>query len=228
MYDHEFILGHEFAHSTETAMQQYVPVMYNDLGVLYNKVVANGRKWIDADGVPSYAGSNRAEYWATLANIWHSVMRESTDGANNGTWTPCNTREELLRYDPEGFDFFKSIFYNGDPGLWYNGKIGDPVCKVKPGDWEKLGLANENELLKWGCTFPAVMADNPYTGTINPLMKWISWDVPNYFNVGLKKVDENNRNKFDFAGYDFYTPEMMNYNPFLVPPYVTIGDFEGL
>jgi hypothetical protein len=147
-------------------------------------------------------------------------MRESSDGTNNGTWTPCNTREELLRYDPEGFDFFKSIFYNGDPGLWYLGKVGDPAFKVELADWKKLGLANENELLKWGCTFPASLANNPYTGTINQQVKWISWDVTNYFNIGLRKVADDNPNKFDFVGYDFYPPEKINYHPFLIPPYV--------
>ena len=57
----------------------------------------------------TYAISNADEFFATMCTIWFSVMEESPDWTD-GVRGPVNTREDLLKYDPETYAFFDKIF----------------------------------------------------------------------------------------------------------------------
>ena len=58
----------------------------------------------------TYAISNADEFFATMCTIWFSVMEESPDWTD-GVRGPVNTREDLLKYDPETYAFFDKIFW---------------------------------------------------------------------------------------------------------------------
>jgi len=176
------------------------------------------------------------EYISVLATYWHGTGRESFLGINDGTWTPINTREELLRYDPYGFEVFKRVFFNGDLGLWYENKVGDPNYRVLLEDWvllksrdaEFAHWESENNLIAWGATVPETAHRNPYTGENNPLINWVSWNTPNVWDIGLKEPKQGDRgypnNKFDFKGRDAYkaydegsSPTASQEHPFFRP-----------
>lgn len=239
-YKNEYLVAHEGGHGLDSFLPTYANEVYNDISAAHSAAtsIANGRRWFDENNVGAYC-SSRGEYTSTLSTFWHTTMRESKDGTNDGTWTPCNTREELYRYDPWGYEVFKRIFYNGDVGLWYcdeqgNHRVGDPAYKVLASDWQLLAqdedlkargfeFKSEDDVIKWGCTFPETLANNPYTGYSNPKVKWLSWSVPNIYNIGLKGNPNNPNCQYDFKGYDSYYPEnpTKSYaNPFLSPPYV--------
>jgi hypothetical protein len=204
-YDNYFILGHEFGHSLETAMQQYASQLYSDIGTLYTRAKNTG-KWL-----ATYPGSNRAEYWATLSNIWHGTDWESTTGMNDGTWTPVVTREELIRHDPEGFELCKKVYFNGNLNMNYND--GTPV---EVSDWQLLApikhpdypddikFESENDLIKWGFTFPYSWHEE------DPAFMWTSWSTINQFGLKMRPDGIN------FEGYDWL--QVPNYNPFRTPP----------
>jgi len=167
--------------------------------------------------VRAYCGS-RVEYISTIATYWHGTGRESFLGINDGTWTPINTREELYRYDPFAFEVFKRIFFNGELGLWYETKVGDPDYRVLLNDWTLLKARDdefahwesEDSLIAWGATVPETARSNPYTGESNPLINWVSWNTPNVWDIGLKEPQDGDRgypyNTFDFIGRDAYVP----------------------
>lgn len=172
-YKGEFILGHEFAHSIETGMRAYAMELYDEIGLVYEN-----RAYDRTDGSTrwpedTYAGSNRAEYFATLSNIWHGTMRESASGAWDGTLSPINTREELYRYDPAGYELMKKIYYNGKTNLF------------QPDGTEVTCTPDEDEILKWGSSFPASMKDT------YPDANWIQWAASNDydFNPGNQEGD---------------------------------------
>lgn len=163
-YKGEFILGHEFAHSIETGMRPYAMELYDEIGRVYEN-----RAYERADGSTrwpedTYAGSNRAEYFATLSNIWHGTMRESASGAWDGTLSPINTREELYRYDPVGYELMKKIYYNGTTNL------------SQPDGTEVTCTPDQDEILKWGSSFPASLKD------AYPDANWIQWAASNDYD----------------------------------------------
>ncbi len=74
----------------------------------------NAGKWPN-----TYAISNYEEYFATLTTIWFNVMEEGKDGQWDGIRGPVNTREELMRYDREAYEFFKEFYPDkGFPIPW--------------------------------------------------------------------------------------------------------------
>ena len=129
-YDNEFILGHEFGHTIHlSGMEIYCPELYQEVEDTYEAVAGGKGLWGN-----SYAGSNVEEYFATLSDIWHGTMRESTDGTFNGTWGPVNTREELERYDIDGFNLMKKVYENGSEtmfaGTAWESKMGPDIYDI--------------------------------------------------------------------------------------------------
>ena len=163
-YKGEFILGHEFAHTIESSTEVYLPELYDEIGAVYE-----GRAYDRTDGSTrwpeeTYAGSNRAEYFATLSNIWHGTMRESASGTWDGTLSPINTREELYRYDPVGYELMKKIYFNGDTNLWYTDGTAVEAD------------ASNDDILKWGATFPESLTDT------YPDAHWVLWAASNSYD----------------------------------------------
>jgi hypothetical protein len=162
---------------------------------------------------------------------WYSGGgRESFQGINDGTWTPIATREEAFRYDPWGGEVFKRLYYNGELGLWYENKIGDPDYRVITEDWEILRDQNpqfahwtsENNLVAWGFSTHPTALNNPYTGQSNPLIRWVSWNSPSVWNPEPYKEPTNPSfpdNRYDFTGRSAYVPAPDGKSPVTVEPH---------
>ncbi len=196
-YKGEFILGHEFAHTLHSASEVYLPELFQAILDTYN-----GRNYDRDDGSSrwpddSYAGSNEYEYFATLSNIWHGTMRESASGTWDGTLSPINTREELYRYDPKGYELMKKIYYNGRTNLFYS-----DGTKVKVD-------ADDDDVLKWGSTFPESMTKK------YPEAKWIHWAAANEYDF-----DPDNP---EGPGIPL-AKDKINYNPYYNEPGVENPD----
>jgi hypothetical protein len=242
-YKNESLFYHEGGHGIDAFTQgsgnnvTYARNVFDDVSAAWLTSVHqnNGRRWHDVNEVSAYCGS-RVEYISVLSTYWHGTGRESFLGINDGTWTPINTREELFRYDPYGFEVYKRIFFTGELGLWYENKVGDPDYRVLSEDWELLKAQNQefrhwasvSDLIAWGATTPETARSNPYTGESNPLINWVSWNTPNVWNIGAKESKEGDRgypnNKFDFKGRDAYnaytegaSPTASQVHPFLRP-----------
>jgi Synergist-CTERM protein sorting domain-containing protein len=116
-YRNEFILGHEFGHGIDSGMVRYERQADAQISAarLAAQAVFNTRYGVNDLWYKTYPGSNRAEYFASLATLWFSTMRESADGTHNGTWYPQNTRDELYRYDPVSYAAYKYLYYEGNP-----------------------------------------------------------------------------------------------------------------
>ena len=104
-YRNENILVHEFGHSVKSLGMDLLEdqSLHDEFMALYNSRRALGM-WPN-----TYAISNADEFFATMCTIWFSVMEESPDWTD-GVRGPVNTREDLLKYDPETYAFFDKIF----------------------------------------------------------------------------------------------------------------------
>ena len=193
-YKGEFILGHEFAHTIHYATPIYAPEIYEAIESAYES-----RGYERSDGTDgsnrwpedTYAGSNSAEYFATLSNIWHGTMRESASGTWDGTLSPINTREELYRYDPQGYELMKMVYFNGDTGLTYTDGT------------EVEAESTDDEILKWGCTFSDDLKE------AYPEAKWYHWAAANEYDFNAEDPEG--------PGIPL-TGDQINYNPYLGEP----------
>ena len=248
-YKNEYLLYHEGGHGIDsyTGANSYAPWVYTNITAAHDtaRSEANGRRYYDENNVGAYL-SSRGEYVSTGSTYWHGTMRESKDGANDGTWTPVSNRWEFYRYDPWGFEAFKRLFWTDDLGLWYENKVGNPYYRVLPGDWkylqhdaelnryltlkhglygngETVKIDSENALIAWGCTVFETWRDDPYTGYQNHDVNWVSWSTPSIYDI-TRKVSTNPQfphNNMGFRGGVLYYPESVEpqsfLNPFLRP-----------
>ena len=102
-YHAEDILIHEFAHSIHLiGLMLAVPDFDNRLKQCYENAKAKGI----LDG--TYRITDKEEYFAEGVQDWFNVNAEMphTDGKHN--W--CNTREELLEYDPDLYHLLAEYF----------------------------------------------------------------------------------------------------------------------
>ena len=230
-YKNECLILHEGGHGLDsfTPSGSYARYANTDLSTAHSAAIAynNGRRWYSVDNVGSYA-ADRSEMFSTGATFITSTMRESFQGNNDGTWTAVNVRESFYRYDPFCFEAYRRITWNGELGLWYENKVGDPAYRVMLEDWEVLRDQNEefahwtqpNDLYSWGASITEVAYHNPYAearnnvpygSQINPFVRWVSWNVPNVWDVMPTKLPTNPsfpNNRFDFEGYDFTSGEL--------------------
>ena len=107
-YDDESILIHELAHGIHhPGLHDCDPSFQGKLDALYKKAMDKGIYEYD------YASTNAAEYWAESVQAFFDCDRENNWNHNN-----INTREELIKYDPEMADFVKEIFRITDDNDW--------------------------------------------------------------------------------------------------------------
>ncbi len=102
-YHAEDILIHEFAHSIHLiGLMLAVPDFDEWLRQCYERAKASGI----LDG--TYRITDKEEYFAEAVQDWFNVNAEMphTDGKHN--W--CNTREELLDYDPDLYNLLAEYF----------------------------------------------------------------------------------------------------------------------
>jgi alpha-glucosidase len=98
-YDDESIAVHEFCHTIDAALRRIDPAWRKRLGETYRSAMARGL-WKD-----TYAATNQAEYWAEICQSYFDCNR-----VNNWNHGPVGTREQLKRYDPEGYDLVRTTF----------------------------------------------------------------------------------------------------------------------
>ena len=105
-YRNEFIMAHEFGHAVHLIGINYLAdqTKAKELLRAYENACRLGR-W-----PKTYAIGNYEEYFATLTTIWFDVMAESNDGTWDGVRGPINKRDELKEFDPEAYEFFRSIY----------------------------------------------------------------------------------------------------------------------
>ncbi len=98
-YDTESIAVHEFCHTIDDALRQIDPTWRQRLHKTYQDAVSKGL-WKN-----TYAGSNEAEYWAEISQMYFDCNRP-----NNWNHGPIARREQFKIYDPEGYELIKATF----------------------------------------------------------------------------------------------------------------------
>jgi hypothetical protein len=98
-YDDESISVHEFCHTIDAALESIDPTWHGRLRKTYRDAVNQGL-WKNA-----YAGSNSAEYWAEICQVYFDCSR-----VNNWNHAAIASREQLKIYDPEGYELVKTTF----------------------------------------------------------------------------------------------------------------------
>jgi len=234
-YKNENLVLHEGGHGMDsfTASGSFAPVVRTDLDNAHTAAtnINNGRRYYDQFNTGAYL-SARGEMMSTGVTYWAGAMREQFRGINDGTWTPINSREELFRYDPFGFESFKRSFFNDDLGMWYydangNPRVGDPDYRVIPEDWELLADTYEefehwktgdphygavrgvDNLIAWASSIHETARYNPYTGQSNPLINWISWNTPNVWGLEYVRNPSNANCRYDFERHSYYPEELV-------------------
>jgi hypothetical protein len=98
-YDDESIGVHEFCHTIDAALRSIDPGWRQRLNDTYRKAMDKGL-WKHA-----YAASNPGEYWAEICQSYFDCNR-----VNNWNHNSIATREQLKRYDPDGYELVKTTF----------------------------------------------------------------------------------------------------------------------
>lgn len=98
-YDDESIAVHEFCHTIDAALARLEPDWPDRLARTYRHAMEQGL-WKNA-----YTASNPAEYWAEICQSYFDCNR-----VNNWNHTAIGTREQLKRYDPEGYALVQTTF----------------------------------------------------------------------------------------------------------------------
>jgi hypothetical protein len=98
-YDDESIGVHEFCHTIDAALRRIDPSWRQRLSGTYRKAMDKGL-WKYA-----YAASNPGEYWAEMCQSYFDCNR-----INNWNHNGIATREQLKRYDPDGYELVRTTF----------------------------------------------------------------------------------------------------------------------
>ncbi|MCU0913187.1 MAG: hypothetical protein MUC88_01325 [Planctomycetes bacterium] len=98
-YDDESIGVHEFCHTIDSTLGRIDPTWRERKNAAYKNALAKGLF------LNTYAGSNAAEYWAEIAQVYFDCNR-----INNWNHGPIGGREQLKIYDPEGYEMVRAIF----------------------------------------------------------------------------------------------------------------------
>lgn len=209
-YDHESIMHHEGVHSVEFPGMLYFTDLNFEAHEIWRKVKSD--LWLDNN---TYAGGSTAEWLATVSTYWFGTMRESVDGSVTGVWTPISTREELYEYDPTTYEFLKKIYYNGetylDPAKVPGGKTALP-------GWDEEGNSINNDIIKWGLSFPGTMNEDRADWGITNEFRWISWGAPNKWDINMSTISGSGI-QYGSGVVNPNYPERVNYtinyNPYL-------------
>jgi fermentation-respiration switch protein FrsA (DUF1100 family) len=98
-YDDESIAVHEFCHTIDAALRSLDPAWSDRLRDTYRNAMRKGL-WKNA-----YTSTNPAEYWAEICQSYFDCNR-----VNNWNHASIGTREQLLAYDPDGYELVKTTF----------------------------------------------------------------------------------------------------------------------
>ncbi|MDO4732447.1 MAG: hypothetical protein Q4B50_02880 [Bacillota bacterium] len=209
-YDHESIMHHEGVHSVEFPGMLYFTDLNFEGHQIWKQVKTD--LWMDSN---TYAGGSMAEWLATVSTYWFGTMRESVDGSITGVWTPFSTREELYAYDPLTYQFMKKIYYNGETYLDPNKVPGG--SSAVPG-WDEKGNSINDDIIKWGLSFPGTMNEDRADWGITNQFRWTSWGAPNQWDINTSFASGSGIRYGSGKTHPDY-PERatysINYNPYL-------------
>lgn len=117
-YHAEDILIHEFAHSIHLiGLTLAVPDFNDRLNALYEKAKASGIL------KGTYREVDPAEYFAEGVQDWYNVNAEMPKPDGKHGW--CNTREDLLVYDPDLYNFLAEFFPATDEQISKHKKVNE-------------------------------------------------------------------------------------------------------
>ncbi len=138
-YDDESIAVHEFCHTIDAALGQLDPRWRSRLRQTYQSAQAKGL-WKN-----TYALSNPGEYWGEIAQSYFDCNR-----VNNWNHGPIGTREQLLKYDPNGYALVHEAFKLSKSNDWrytpirhQPSVIPPPAKYAVPAVFTKFTLARE-------------------------------------------------------------------------------------
>jgi alpha-glucosidase len=143
-YDDESIAVHEFAHTIDGALGRIDPEWRGRLRQTYRNAMDRGL-YRDA-----YAASNPGEYWGEIVQSYFDCNR-----VNNWNHGPVGSREQLLAYDPEGYELVHSTLRLAPDQDWrYKSAQTQPsVTSPPPAD---LGLDPYYSKITWARSFSVV------------------------------------------------------------------------
>jgi hypothetical protein len=217
-YDDESIGVHEFCHAIDSTLSRMDPTWRDRLSAAYRN--AQERGLFHA----TYAGSNRAEYWAEIAQCYFDNNR-----INNWNHGPVGRREQLKAYDPVGYELCRTTFNLSPEQDWRYSWLRAEPCVITPPAKFKIdpyytkftwareftvvgreasdeALLQANEIIRRMFAYrhdilKAFMADGVKLVVLGP-GEHIS-DLPEY-----KKVGDPNKSIDVLGRYLTYTPEL--------------------
>jgi alpha-glucosidase len=155
-YDDESIAVHEFCHTIDGTLRSIDP----EWSRRKNAVFQNAReKGLYKD---AYAGSNAGEYWAEICQAYFDCQR-----VNNWNHGPIGTREQLLVYDPVGYELVRTTFNLSPEQDWRYAwlqklpHVGPPPAKFKiDPHYTKFTWAREFTVVGRGASDAALLKAN--------------------------------------------------------------------
>lgn len=142
-YDDESIAVHEFCHTIDAALGQLDSTWRSRLRQTFQSAQAKGL-WKN-----TYALSNPAEYWGEIAQSYFDCNR-----VNNWNHGPIGTREQLEKYDPDGFALVRDTFKLTGRNDWrYKPVRKQPSVIPRPA---KFGIPAVFPKFSWAREFPVV------------------------------------------------------------------------
>lgn len=106
-YDDESIAVHEFCHTIDGALRSIDPEWEDRKRTVYRNAMEKGLYR------NVYAAGNAGEYWAEIAQAYFDCNR-----VNNWNHNHVGNREQLKRYDPEGYEWVRETFRLGPDQDW--------------------------------------------------------------------------------------------------------------
>ncbi|HKD35804.1 MAG TPA: DPP IV N-terminal domain-containing protein, partial [Pirellulales bacterium] len=145
-YDDESIGVHEFSHTIDAALRRIDPEFSRRLRENFEKSTSSGL-WKN-----TYAGSNRAEYWAETVTMYFDCERP-----NNWNHGPVATREQLKLYDPAEYALIRETFRLTADNDWRFKPMRKQPSVISPP--EKLKLDPFYVKLTYAREFPVIASN---------------------------------------------------------------------
>ncbi|WP_395138043.1 hypothetical protein [Armatimonas sp.] len=120
-YDDESIAVHEFCHTIDAALSRLDPSWRGRLRQTYQNALAKGL-WKN-----TYAMSNPGEYWGEIAQSYFDCNR-----VNNWNHGPIGTREQLQKYDPDGYALVHAAFKLNKSNDWRYTSVRQQPSVIPP------------------------------------------------------------------------------------------------
>jgi hypothetical protein len=155
-YDDESIAVHEFCHTIDGTLRRIDRDWGGRLNAVYQ--AARAKRLYEQ----AYAATNAGEYWAEICQAYFDCNR-----VNNWNHGPIGTREQLMHYDPEGYELVRSTFRLSPTQDWrYTYLVEHPSVQAPPAKFQidpyytKFSWAREFTVLGRGASDAALLTAN--------------------------------------------------------------------